>query len=82
VGIGRGEAELVMGGGRATGGDLANGHFFEPTIFAAVGAMDRIGQEEILRPGPLDHPGRRLRLGDAGAQPDSRWGRRASSRAT
>ena len=32
--IGRGEGELVLGGGRATGGDLANGHFFEPTIFA------------------------------------------------
>jgi aldehyde dehydrogenase (NAD+) len=50
VGIGRGEAELVMGGGRATSGDLANGHFFEPTIFASVGAMDRIGQEEIFGP--------------------------------
>jgi aldehyde dehydrogenase (NAD+) len=50
VGIGRGEAELVLGGGRATDGDLANGHFFEPTIFAAVGAMDRIGQEEIFGP--------------------------------
>src|SRR5215218_8825784 len=50
VGIGRGEAELVIGGGRATHGDLANGHFFEPTIFTAVGAMDRIGQEEIFGP--------------------------------
>src|SRR4051812_3436510 len=28
VGIGRGEAELVLGGGRAADGDLANGHFF------------------------------------------------------
>jgi acyl-CoA reductase-like NAD-dependent aldehyde dehydrogenase len=50
VGIGRGEAELVLGGGRATTGDLANGNFFEPTIFAGVGAMDRIGQEEIFGP--------------------------------
>src|SRR5829696_8132827 len=50
VRIGRGEAELVIGGGRATDGDLANGHFFEPTIFTAVGAMDRIGQEEIFGP--------------------------------
>jgi alpha-ketoglutaric semialdehyde dehydrogenase len=50
VGIGRGEAELVIGGGRATDGELANGHFFEPTIFTAVGAMDRIGQEEIFGP--------------------------------
>jgi len=48
--IGRGEGELVLGGGRATAGNLANGHFFEPTIFAGVGAMDRIGQEEIFGP--------------------------------
>ena len=50
VDIGRGEGELVLGGGRATGGDLAHGHFFEPTIFAGVGPMDRIGQEEIFGP--------------------------------
>lgn len=50
VGIGRGEGELILGGGRATDGDLAHGHFFEPTIFAGVGAMDRIGQEEIFGP--------------------------------
>ncbi len=50
VGIGRGEGELVVGGGRATGEGLDNGHFFEPTIFTGVGAMDRIGQEEIFGP--------------------------------
>jgi len=50
VDIGRGEGDLVLGGSRATAGDLANGHFFEPTIFAGVGAMDRIGQEEIFGP--------------------------------
>jgi len=50
VDIGRGEGELIVGGGRATAGDLANGHFFEPTIFAGVGSMDRIGQEEIFGP--------------------------------
>jgi aldehyde dehydrogenase (NAD+) len=50
IDIGRGEGELVLGGGRATGGDLAHGHFFEPTIFAGVGPMDRIGQEEIFGP--------------------------------
>ena len=27
-----------------------HGHFFEPTIFSGVGAMDRIGQEEIFGP--------------------------------
>ena len=61
VEIGRGEAELVLGGGRATAGDLANGHFFEPTIFAARrrDGPDRPGGD--LRAGPLDHPGRRLR---------------------
>ena len=50
IDIGRGEGELVTGGGRATGDGLSNGHFFEPTIFAGVGAMDRIGQEEIFGP--------------------------------
>jgi alpha-ketoglutaric semialdehyde dehydrogenase len=50
IDIGRAEGELVMGGGRATTGDLANGHFFEPTIFAGVRPMDRIGQEEIFGP--------------------------------
>ena len=49
-GSGVARRELVLGGGRATTGDLANGHFFEPTIFAGVGAMDRIGQEEIFGP--------------------------------
>jgi aldehyde dehydrogenase (NAD+) len=50
VGIGRGEGELISGGARARSGDLANGHFFEPTIFAGVRPMDRIGQEEIFGP--------------------------------
>jgi aldehyde dehydrogenase (NAD+) len=48
--IGRTEGELVMGGDRAAAGDLAHGHFFEPTIFAGVAPMDRIGQEEIFGP--------------------------------
>jgi alpha-ketoglutaric semialdehyde dehydrogenase len=50
IGIGKGEADLVLGGARATGDGLANGHFFEPTIFAGVRPMDRIGQEEIFGP--------------------------------
>jgi len=50
IDIGRGEGELIVGGERATDGDLAHGHFFQPTIFAGVGAMDRIGQEEIFGP--------------------------------
>jgi aldehyde dehydrogenase (NAD+) len=50
VEIGRGEGDLVTGGAAATEGDLANGHFFEPTIFARVKPMDRIAQEEIFGP--------------------------------
>ena len=50
IDIGRSEGELVMGGSRATDGALGNGHFFEPTIFAGVSPMDRIGQEEIFGP--------------------------------
>jgi aldehyde dehydrogenase (NAD+) len=50
IDIGRTEGELVMGGARATAGDLAHGNFFEPTIFSGVRPMDRIGQEEIFGP--------------------------------
>jgi alpha-ketoglutaric semialdehyde dehydrogenase len=50
VDIGRGEGDLVIGGGRASSGDLMHGHFFEPTIFSGVAPMDRIGQEEIFGP--------------------------------
>jgi acyl-CoA reductase-like NAD-dependent aldehyde dehydrogenase len=50
IDVGRAEGELVTGGGRATDGDLQHGHFFEPTIFSGVRAMDRIGQEEIFGP--------------------------------
>src|SRR5437868_11726540 len=46
VEIGRTEGELVLGGGTASDGELANGHFFTPTIFASVKPMDRIAQEE------------------------------------
>jgi alpha-ketoglutaric semialdehyde dehydrogenase len=48
--VGRTEGELVTGGSRATTGALEHGHFFEPTIFAGVRPMDRIGQEEIFGP--------------------------------
>ncbi len=50
VEVGRTEAELACGGRRAVHGDLAHGHFFEPTIFANVKPMDRIAQEEIFGP--------------------------------
>ena len=48
--VGRTEGELVLGGARATDGDLAYGNFFAPTIFAGIGAMDRVAQEEIFGP--------------------------------
>ena len=50
VDIGRGEGEIVLGGGRPGGEGLGNGHFYLPTIFAGVKPMDRIGQEEIFGP--------------------------------
>jgi len=50
VDIGRREGELVLGGAVARAGDLEHGNFFEPTIFAGVKPMDRIGQEEIFGP--------------------------------
>jgi alpha-ketoglutaric semialdehyde dehydrogenase len=43
-------ADLLCGGRRATGSDLKNGFFFEPTIFARVEAGMRIEQEEIFGP--------------------------------
>lgn len=49
--IGKGEgAKLLCGGGRMTKGDLANGYFFEPTIFGDAHAKMRIAQEEIFGP--------------------------------
>ncbi len=50
VEIGRKEGELVTGGETANDGDLANGHFFRPTVFSGVKPMDRIAQEEIFGP--------------------------------
>jgi acyl-CoA reductase-like NAD-dependent aldehyde dehydrogenase len=50
IGIGRREGELVTGGEPARDGELANGHFFAPTIFRDVAPMDRIAQEEIFGP--------------------------------
>ena len=48
--IGRGEAELVIGGNPAREGTLAKGSFFEPTIFTEVKPDARIAQEEIFGP--------------------------------
>ncbi len=48
--IGRGEAKLALGGGRATSGDLGRGLFAEPTIFYDVDNSARIAREEIFGP--------------------------------
>jgi betaine-aldehyde dehydrogenase len=48
--IGKGEAKLALGGGRATGGALDGGFFVEPTIFYDVDNNMRIAREEIFGP--------------------------------
>ncbi len=51
VEIGRaGGARLACGGGRATAGALAEGWFFEPTVFVGVTPSMRIAREEIFGP--------------------------------
>ncbi len=48
--LGRREAKLVLGGGRATGPRLDAGLFVEPTIFVDVPNHARIAREEIFGP--------------------------------
>jgi len=48
--IGKKEAKVAAGGGRATGGALDRGYFVEPTIFYDVDASARIAREEIFGP--------------------------------
>jgi betaine-aldehyde dehydrogenase len=48
--IGKQEAKLAMGGGRASGAALDRGYFVEPTIFYDVDNADRIAREEIFGP--------------------------------
>jgi len=50
VELGREEAELLVGGRRATGEGLEDGFFFEPTIFAGVSPGSRLATEEIFGP--------------------------------
>ncbi len=50
VAIGKGEGSLVAGGARASEGALARGHFYQPTVFAAVKPDARIAVEEIFGP--------------------------------
>ena len=48
--VGKGEAKLALGGGRAAGGALDRGLFVEPTIFYDVDNAARIAREEIFGP--------------------------------
>ena len=48
--VGKSEAKLALGGGRATGGELDRGLFVEPTIFYDVPNSARIAREEIFGP--------------------------------
>ncbi len=48
--IGKQEAKLAMGGGRASGAALDRGYFVEPTIFYDVDNAARIAREEIFGP--------------------------------
>ena len=43
-------ATLLLGGDILTEGDLANGHYFAPTIFTNVEPMSILAQEEIFGP--------------------------------
>ncbi|WP_342508253.1 aldehyde dehydrogenase family protein [Sporosarcina sp. FSL K6-2383] len=51
VGIGQEEgAKLLAGGNILTDGDLATGHYYEPTLFTDVKWDSRLAQEEIFGP--------------------------------
>lgn len=51
VGIGKDEgAKLLAGGNVLTDGELAKGHYFEPTLFTDVKWDSRLAQEEIFGP--------------------------------
>jgi betaine-aldehyde dehydrogenase len=48
--IGKREAKIALGGGRAKGQGLDRGYFVEPTIFYDVDNSNRIAREEIFGP--------------------------------
>jgi betaine-aldehyde dehydrogenase len=64
--VGKGEAKVAVGGGRAAGAGLDRGWFVEPTIFYDVDNHARIAREEIFGPVmsviPFDDEDEALRL--------------------
>jgi betaine-aldehyde dehydrogenase len=64
--IGKTEARVAVGGGRASGGALDRGFFVEPTIFYDVDNSARIAREEIFGPVasviPFDDESEALRI--------------------
>jgi betaine-aldehyde dehydrogenase len=64
--IGKTEAKVAVGGGRATGAALDRGYFVEPTIFYDVDTSARIAREEIFGPVacviPFDNEADALRI--------------------
>jgi betaine-aldehyde dehydrogenase len=64
--IGKMEAKVAAGGGRATGAALDRGYFVEPTIFYDVDTTARIAREEIFGPVacviPFDNEADALRI--------------------
>jgi len=50
AGVAASEAEIILGGRRATGSDLEDGYFFTPTIAAGVKAGSRLALEEVFGP--------------------------------
>ncbi|MDR7304086.1 aldehyde dehydrogenase family protein [Haloactinomyces albus] len=50
VGVGRNEGAQLLTGGKRPDGDLADGFFYEPTVFAGVTDDMRIAREEIFGP--------------------------------
>jgi betaine-aldehyde dehydrogenase len=64
--IGKAEARVAVGGGRASGAALDRGYFVEPTIFYDVDNSARIAREEIFGPVasviPFDDEAEALRI--------------------
>lgn len=50
VAVAADEADVVLGGGRATAEDLAGGFFFRPTIATGVSPGSRLATEEVFGP--------------------------------